>query len=392
MAQAGGARARDNAGKARAAEKKAAERSRRAQAQYAQAQHNYTQAQSGLEQARQNLEREKQKLLEVNQQLGAKNAELKKVVDNLDATQSRLTSTENDLTMTEHNLTATQRSFISTQKELNAQQMEVDRLTAEQTTLQQRIDSLNIQIEEAAQQINFASRIRTEPCVSERDTVFAAATLRSRLSLEQARAALHDLARQARTVLQKSKTPRQLEIALELTNDKTRVWLDEDELIEQLAIYLTQFSTPVSVRLVAARDHIAADTTVVGRFVVVPVRVIYQRGDTIASAVIDGRQSDALIFRGLLRLTDEGAAQARQRGAVPLVMSRNEPFYVEGTNERIFEALRRIGAMHKPALVRLIADEDILTSQPVKVRFEIEDAPAGATPAGTSGDEERSVS
>jgi len=353
-------RAQSAASQAKGAQAKAQDAEKRATQQFKKAQKSYESAQTNLTNAKDVLEDKTKELEAVRNRLHKERGNLKEVQGTLIVTQS--------------NFKAAQKSFTTTQKEFVKQQIELEKLKVEQEEVKSQIALARQQLLVAQQQVSLASRILTEPIVIETRTALASATIPSRLSAKQAADALRELAGQARTTVGKSQPPRELDIFAPLPGESGGV-LNEAQAIEQLSIYLSQFTTPVSVRVIAARDHIQADSVVKSVFDVVPVRTLYERGAIIAETIVDGRKSDALIFRGLLRLTDEGAARARRLGASPLSKSRDEPFFGEGTNERIFETLRRIGELHKPVAVRLVADDDISTVEPVKVRFEISDAP-----------------
>jgi hypothetical protein len=70
-------------------------------------------------------------------------------------------------------------------------------------------------------------------------------------------------------------------------------------------------------------------------------------------------------------LVEEGEKIARGRDVMPLITDESPYFYESGTNDRIFEALRRIQEVKGPVTVRLVADEDISTVDRLRVRFEI---------------------
>jgi hypothetical protein len=61
---------------------------------------------------------------------------------------------------------------------------------------------------------------------------------------------------------------------------------------------------------------------------------------------------------------------------MPLLLSEKDKFYAADTNERVFDALRRIRSVGGPATVNLVTDSNITRLDQLKVRFEI--APSGA--------------
>jgi uncharacterized protein (DUF3084 family) len=149
----------------------------------------------------------------------------------------------------------------------------------------------------------------------------------------------------------------------------------EDQQIENIANILSTLTTPVSVRLMAARNYAVGEEKYQARVVAVPIRRAFADGETITSMSIDGSDTDARIFRALLALVNAGEKVARgQKGVNPLLTDENPEFYAADTNERIFEALRSSQMENRRVNVRLVADGDILTVDNMRVRFVIETA------------------
>src|SRR5690606_6389495 len=69
-----------------------------------------------------------------------------------------------------------------------------------------------------------------------------------------------------------------------------------DQIIEYIANQLSASDVTISARLVAARDHAVGEQNVSTRFILVPVRTIFQKDDVIEESQIDSQLSDALIF------------------------------------------------------------------------------------------------
>lgn len=160
-------------------------------------------------------------------------------------------------------------------------------------------------------------------------------------------------------------------VPLNIEAQGQRIQLKEDEIINRLADYISTFDVPASVRLVAAYNQVAGETEIGGRMVVVPVRPAVAGGDMLSAMTIDGTQSDARIFNQLLALVNDGEKTARSHGVLPPQAPDNPDFYAAGTNERIFDALRRIQAIKGPARVRLLAAADLSTADTAQVRFEV---------------------
>jgi hypothetical protein len=151
-----------------------------------------------------------------------------------------------------------------------------------------------------------------------------------------------------------------------------RVQVNDAQIIDLLAGFLTSADTPVAVRLAAARNYVQGETELEGLLLPTPVRTAFESGATIAQAQIDGEQSDARLFKLLLELADVGEKAARERGVAPPLTPDRPNFYAAGTNERIFEAIRQIQAVKKSVQVRLVAAENLSTIEPLRVRFEVD--------------------
>ena len=200
-------------------------------------------------------------------------------------------------------------------------------------------------------------------------TVFAARTVAPRTGVTEAMTQLQALAAEGARAVAENNSKRTLRLAL--ASGATN--LSPEAIMGHLAEYLATFRVPVSVRLVAARNHAEAETEIQAVLWPVPARQVFARGETIASMTISGAQSDARIFNQLLQLLRRAEDLARDRGVAPL-LAATENFYSADTNERVFEALRRIQTAGGLATVRLIADADINTIDQLRVRFEISPA------------------
>ena len=147
--------------------------------------------------------------------------------------------------------------------------------------------------------------------------------------------------------------------------------LDEEAIITNFANRLATFEVPVSVRLVAARSYAKGETQMEGRLLEVPVRRVYVKGDTIAVVTLPPNEKDFQIFSDLLKLADKGAELARGKGVQPLLSAQNPNLFADDTNQRIFEAIRRIQQQNGAVSVRLVAARDVSTVDSIRVRFDI---------------------
>jgi hypothetical protein len=189
-------------------------------------------------------------------------------------------------------------------------------------------------------------------------------------SSSQYRADLQAVLEEGRRTLEEVKsTPRLFPLPFRIGNNVVR--LEGDDILTHLSEYLTTFDVPITIRLTAVRNHVVGETEIDSQFWIVPVRTIYTEGETLIEGVVAADAGDARIFNQLLALLNDAEKAARARGAVPLPTKENPYFFSGGTNERIFDALRRIQALGSAAHVRLVAAKDLTTTEPVRVRFEI---------------------
>lgn len=147
--------------------------------------------------------------------------------------------------------------------------------------------------------------------------------------------------------------------------------LTRDEVFRLVAQMVTSMGDGVSLRLVAARNYFEGEREMEGRFVVVPVNPAYRSGEVIVTDRIDGKGDDALIFKALLDLIEKGREAASERRVNPPLSPQKPDFYAPDTKQRLFEALRRLETLKRPASVSIVAAADQTTVEPLRVRFEV---------------------
>lgn len=299
---------------------------------------------------------------------------------------------------------AGQRATIAGQQALAAGQQfvaaETQRVQAETQVreAQTKVDDLEAQAKRLteANDILAADNVRV---VRERDAIFlndvrvpVGQTLASRSfeqtpSVSEARDELHALfERAAKTVMPTVLPGAHLELVPLLVGDANNpTELSSDDIYAQLASVIARNQNALSVRLVAARNHRLGDKVLDARFTIVPIRPALATDTELASAVLDGRSSDASLFSALLRLVDAGRQSASESGVSPPLSPEAPDFYAPGANEQLFKTLRALSALDGPARVRILALQPISTVDQLRVRFEIEPlAPATTTTANAS--------
>jgi len=201
--------------------------------------------------------------------------------------------------------------------------------------------------------------------------VLASGTVPAHSSVSDVRAILVDLISEGQTVVPTLLDGAQLDVML--APDTAPVAPDEDgPVLDKLAASIADHDEEVSLRLVAARNYLNGEKFVDALFEGVVSREAFKAGDTIAQTQLDGRDDDAQVFSGLNRLLDLGREQAVAQNVTPPFSPASPNFYSSGTNERMFQALRDVEALKRPATVKLVAASDLSTVDPLNVRFEVE--------------------
>jgi hypothetical protein len=152
-----------------------------------------------------------------------------------------------------------------------------------------------------------------------------------------------------------------------LLEDKANLFADKDD--------------PISVRLLPERNFLIGERDIAADIAYVVVHPALPEGAELAVGTVDGSTGDAKIFNFLLNLTDAGKVYAERAGIQPARAPSAPEFYVRGTNELVFETLRKIAAIKRPVRVHMLAAEDLSTVDQLKVKFELGDT---ETRTGTS--------
>lgn len=173
----------------------------------------------------------------------------------------------------------------------------------------------------------------------------------------------------------------QLELA-ELTSSDGKSLLSTDEIYDNLVNYIANNSNPLSVRLVAARNHLAGESVLEAKFLVVPIRPALPADFELASVELDGREKEGPLFSALLDLVDQGTALAKTKGVRPPLSPDVPNFYAPGSREQIFDTLRAVEAAGGMARVRIVTTQPISTADQLRVRFDVE--PLSATKTQTT--------
>ncbi|HEX8833667.1 MAG TPA: hypothetical protein VF719_05675, partial [Abditibacteriaceae bacterium] len=349
---------------ARAGESAAKSRANAVQARFVAAQARLANAQTILFRAQSGLTR-------VNQELRTRQAELT-------AIQSRLRQAQNVVRRTVRASATLSKQAAQLSVDLERKQDEVELLESRRKTLENQVRVATESFEELSRLTSnyrgIAAALGAGRIAVNMGQVFSEVRVPPFSDSRQIRTALRTLLEQGERVAQKFGQPPFVESAssVELNLVSPDETLEEEQILAHFANYLTTFTVPVSVRLVAARNYARGETQYATQLFPVPVKTAYVAGETLATASIDGNQTDAQIFNQLEALVNAGQEAAQDRGVVPLLDERNPYFYAAGTNERIFDALRTIQMRATTTRVRLVAADELTTVEPMRVRFEVE--------------------
>jgi uncharacterized protein (DUF3084 family) len=356
--------------------KREQERLRTAQLQEKAAHAGERAAQSSAAQARQRLATAQTQLAGVENRLKVARQDLQHLRGRLRAAQAAARSAQSATRFAQSEekeartkLTQQQAKFWNQTKR---QVAEVNRLEEEQGKLTRQIADRQGEIarlKEIRNELgNYNPDISTQvQQVIAAGTVFAARTIAPRMPTSAVTEELRGLVSEATGAIQKTDSERTLRLVL--PNGSTE--LSSNKVLESLVEYLASFNVPVSVRLATIRHHAQAENEIQAALFPVPARLVFSRGETIATTVINGAESDARVFNQLLELLNRGEKLAREQEVMPLLLSEKEKFYAADTNERVFEALRRIRAIGGPTTVNLVTDSNITRLDQLKIRFEM---------------------
>ena len=188
-------------------------------------------------------------------------------------------------------------------------------------------------------------------------------------------------------------TQQEIEPKLNESDPDVLVVLDEEGIYNSLADAISHSQTPLSVRLVSNINHLEGQRFLYTRFTLVPVRPALRAGVELASMTFNENLSDARLFSALSKLVEAGRRVASQNGVRPPLTPDNpespdspdsRDFYAPGSNERMFETLRKVSAQGGRARVSLVTDKAISTIDQLSVRFEVESlAPDVSAPRAT---------
>jgi len=390
-AQRARAAAANGAAAAKAGERAASRRAQEAQTRYAQTQTRFQAVQSQLgvarnqfSEAQKRLQDEKlrvdeanQRLLQVRNSLIGSREQLAAAQSNLELAQKRQREANARLIEAEARLDETKGNFDIVESQVKATFAQYNSALEEMEELKARRNKLQAELDLRSQQLmeftDIAAKIATGDVGVRLGDVFEDATIPAGTSARQTLAKLNQLMKSGRGKLQAQDAAMTMTLTTlpVVASDGTKSTLSEDEFLRGLANYLSTLKVDASMRLIAARDHANVEKEIFVSLVPILVEVVFKKDAELAVANIDSAAGDARIFNQLLALLNGTEKRARSLRVAPLLTPENPYFYASGTNERIFEALRKIQAGGGVSHVSLVAAENITTVDSLRVRFEI---------------------
>lgn len=349
--------------KATKAEKLARQGEKAAKAKADSAQKRYAQIAQKLFDAQKKVTSSQKLLAQSLTKLQSTNKSLSQVNSDYKTAQAQLIKANKQLQQMQESLASVQRNFELVDQQVRSTLDQYREATRNVEKLRKRSDDLENELKAQQRQLyelsSVANNIATGNVEVAHGIVFAQTLIPSKTNPDVINAQLHALLKAGQNAVQNK-------YKLYLAQLNTQ--LQGDQIIDYLANQLSASDVTIATRLVAARDHAVGEKDIATRFILVPVRTIFQKGEVVEESQIDPTIGDALIFNQLLRLVNLGEAEAREKGSLPIT-TENSPFYAAGTNERIFEALREIQQHAESIDVKMIAAQNITTIDSMDVKF-----------------------
>ena len=383
-ARRGESQARAQAQQAQAQQRQAQAQEREAQARFREAQNRLAQAQSRVEAAEKRIALAQARVQSAENRArladaaaGAKQRQLSAATKNLEAERAKLSAAQNDLTRARGNFERVNANIERVKNQANKTFLEYQEASLKLASTQKEVNRLTQQIEfqkanltalQSVAELALGGRVKVN-----RGQVFAERVILPARDASAMENEVRELMKAAQSVISEPPfSAKTLALASRsVDTENGSLLLSGEQVVGVVVQYLMSQRTPVALRVAAARNHIEGEDELDGMLLPIAVRPAFTRGETLAQAEISPSGGDARIFNALLQLVNAGERAARERGVSPPLTLAVPNFYASGTNERIFEALRRIAGADRPVTVRLVAADDLTTVEPLDVQFEV---------------------
>lgn len=148
--------------------------------------------------------------------------------------------------------------------------------------------------------------------------------------------------------------------------------LTEEATLKYLTQMIASHGESVSLRLISARNYFEGEQDIEARFIVVPVLPGYRDGELVVQETFMAGQQDAIVFKFLLDLIEKGRLAATEKQVNPPLSPVRPDFYNVDTKVKLFQTLRKLESLKGPVTVKLLADGNQTTVEPLKVRFAVD--------------------
>jgi uncharacterized protein (DUF3084 family) len=352
-----------------AAEKIAKQGEKTAKAKAISAGQRYEQVAQKLKDAQQKVASSQKLLAQSLNQLKSTNQSLAKTNNDFKAARQQLAKANSQLQQTQKSLASVQRNFELVDQQVKTTLDQYRDAARNVEKLKQTADDLKTELNFRQQQLAslefVAYQVATGNVEVTYGTVFAQTLVPSKTDPALVKAQLQALLESGQKAVQGKYTialaPQPIAPGQPATSDSAKI-------IDYVARILSDSDVAASARLIAARDHAVGENEIQTRFILVPIRTIFQKDEVIAASQINASDGDAIIFHQLLDLVNQGETKAHEKGSMPIT-TQDSPFYAAGTPERVFEALRQIQTHTGTVNVKMIAAQNITTIDSMQVQF-----------------------
>lgn len=149
---------------------------------------------------------------------------------------------------------------------------------------------------------------------------------------------------------------------------------NQDQLLSLIASQISKSKTDVVVRVVSLINAVEGQQVLVG-FDIIPNKLIYRKGDEVASRILDSDRSEAQLLEQLVRtLKTQVRVEALQRGMVPKPNSDDDgatDSVGEVSYDEILSVVQQVRNQDGLVKVVLRAKEDTFAAEPLKIYFQV---------------------
>ena len=159
---------------------------------------------------------------------------------------------------------------------------------------------------------------------------------------------------------------------------KTARWYNRDQVLEAICDEIHAAKDGVIVRAYSMLNVYAGEPLFID-FKLFNNRLVFRKGEMLAQALLDGRESQPALLGKLVGLLKEVGTQARAKNLMPRANSTAaDPFgssasaVGEMSYEELFDKIEEIRAVNGPAVVTVFAAEEAWTMGPLQVGMRVE--------------------